>query len=124
MMAELEISTLTDTKVEDDDYLNAVTGEGTYSSAPHQQSGGVANIGYDKISSTNNALSEPMVKSAIAGASVNLVNSIVGAGIIGIPHAFMQSILIAGVLLLILVAFLTDKSLRIIVGLASFHPLL
>ena len=65
-----------------------------------------------------------MVKSGIAGASVNLVNSIVGVGFIGIPHAFMQSGLIAGVLLLILVAFLTDKSLRIIVGLASFHPLL
>jgi len=64
------------------------------------------------------------VQSGIGGASANLVNSIVGAGIIGIPYAFRQSGIVAGILLLILVAFLTEKSLRIIVGLASYHPLL
>ncbi len=72
--------------------------------------------------SNQNRLSKPMKKSGIGGASANLVNSIVGAGIIGIPYALKQSGLIAGILLLILVAYLTDKSLRIIVGLASFHP--
>lgn len=50
------------------------------------------------------------------------MNSIVGAGIIGIPYALRESGLVAGLLLLVLVAYLTDKSLRIIVGLASFHP--
>jgi len=50
------------------------------------------------------------------------MNSIVGAGIIGIPYALRESGLIAGLLLLALVGYLTDKSLRIIVGLASFHP--
>ena len=73
-------------------------------------------------SPSNNKLSKPMKQSGISGASANLVNSIVGAGIIGIPYALNQSGLIAGVFLLILVAYLTDKSLRIIVGLASFHP--
>ena len=63
-----------------------------------------------------------MKTSGIGGASANLINSIVGAGIIGIPYALKQSGLIAGILLLLLVAYLTDKSLRIIVGLASFHP--
>ena len=48
-------------------------------------------------------------KSGIFGASSNLVNSIVGAGIIGIPYAMKQSGLIAGVLLLILVAYMTGE---------------
>lgn len=69
-----------------------------------------------------NKLSKPMKKSGIGGASANLVNSIVGAGIIGIPYALKQSGLLAGIILLVLVAYLTDKSLRIIIGLASFHP--
>jgi len=67
-------------------------------------------------------MSLPKKKSGIFGASSNLVNSIVGAGIIGIPYALQQSGLVAGVLLLVLVAYLTDKSLRMIVELASFHP--
>jgi sodium-coupled neutral amino acid transporter 11 len=50
------------------------------------------------------------------------MNSIVGAGIVGIPFALSQTGLIAGLFLLILVAWLTDKSLQIIVNLASYHP--
>ncbi|KAL7531234.1 hypothetical protein ACHAWF_003682 [Thalassiosira exigua] len=72
--------------------------------------------------STLSALSLPKKKSSILGASSNLVNSIVGAGIIGIPYALRMSGLWAGVLLLILVAILTDKSLRMLVEQASFHP--
>eukprot|EP00581_Thalassiosira_minuscula_P017170 CAMPEP_0183723222 /NCGR_PEP_ID=MMETSP0737-20130205/14878_1 /TAXON_ID=385413 /ORGANISM="Thalassiosira miniscula, Strain CCMP1093" /LENGTH=620 /DNA_ID=CAMNT_0025953479 /DNA_START=118 /DNA_END=1980 /DNA_ORIENTATION=+ len=67
-------------------------------------------------------LSMPKKKSSILGASSNLVNSIVGAGIIGIPYALRMSGLWAGVLLLILVAVLTDKSLRLLIEQASFHP--
>mmetsp|Transcript_15111 Transcript_15111/g.32799 ORF Transcript_15111/g.32799 Transcript_15111/m.32799 type:complete len:632 (+) Transcript_15111:106-2001(+) len=67
-------------------------------------------------------LSMPKKKSSILGASSNLVNSIVGAGIIGIPYALRMSGLWAGVLLLLLVAVLTDKSLRILIEQASFHP--
>mmetsp|Transcript_9911 Transcript_9911/g.14929 ORF Transcript_9911/g.14929 Transcript_9911/m.14929 type:complete len:546 (+) Transcript_9911:206-1843(+) len=67
-------------------------------------------------------ISKPQKQSGLAGASANLVNSIVGAGIIGIPYALRESGLIAGLFLLLLVAWLTDKSLKIIVGLASFHP--
>jgi sodium-coupled neutral amino acid transporter 11 len=74
------------------------------------QSPGVSNI------------SMPSTKSGLVGASSNLVNSIVGAGIIGIPYAMRQSGIVGGVFLLVLVAYLTDKSLRIIIELACFHP--
>ena len=67
-------------------------------------------------------LSMPKKKSSILGASSNLVNSIVGAGIIGIPYALRMSGLWAGIILLILVAVLTDKSLRLLIEQASFHP--
>ncbi len=100
---------------DDGDYLHAVMGRNKYafnndttnasSSQQHQKK-----------------LSKPNKQAGIAGASANLINSIVGAGIIGIPYALRQSGLIAGIFLLILVAYLTDKSLRIIVELASFHP--
>ena len=65
----------------------------------------------------------PLVKTGILGTSSNLVNSIVGAGIIGIPFAINEAGLVVGVLLLILVAMATDKTLRMIVELASFHPI-
>jgi sodium-coupled neutral amino acid transporter 11 len=80
--------------------------------------------GFDPEESALNQtkLSMPKKKSSILGASSNLVNSIVGAGIIGIPYALRMSGLWAGVLLLILVAILTDKSLRLLIEQASFHP--
>jgi len=66
----------------------------------------------------------PLVKTGILGTSSNLVNSIVGAGIIGIPFAINESGLVVGIVLLVLVAAATDKTLRMIVELASFHPTL
>lgn len=67
-------------------------------------------------------ISMPIKKSGLLSTSSNLVNSIVGAGIIGIPYAMRQSGIVAGLLLIVLVAYLTDKSLRIIIELACFHP--
>lgn len=64
----------------------------------------------------------PTKQSSILGASSNLVNSIVGAGIIGIPYALRMSGLWAGTLLLLLVAVMTDKSLRLLIEQAYFHP--
>ena len=52
-------------------------------------------------------LSLPKKKSGIYGTSSNLVNSIVGAGIIGIPYAFRESGLVAGLVLLLLVGYCT-----------------
>eukprot|EP00980_Cylindrotheca_fusiformis_P029536 scaffold23499_cov109-Cylindrotheca_fusiformis.AAC.13 len=67
-------------------------------------------------------VSRPLSKSQISGACSNLVNSIVGAGIIGIPYAFKESGLVAGVTLLVAVSFFTDRTLRMLVELAHFHP--
>ena len=50
---------------------------------------------------------EPQTRSGLGGAISNLVNSIVGAGIIGIPYALQQSGLVTGLLLLVLVSYLT-----------------
>jgi len=105
-------------------------GDYNYSSSPKSPYNGGATISSaascvsigDKTSATSATLSKPNKQSGIFGASSNLINSIVGAGIIGIPYAINEAGLVAGIMLLVLVAFLTDKSLKIIVGLASFHP--
>ena len=109
--------------------------------------GGVAGVGPAVLSSTSNTLQQqqqqqqqqqpaalaavttykpisdpsllPRKRSQIGGACSNLVNSIVGAGIIGIPFALQQSGLVSGVILLLLVGYFTDKSLRMIVELAT-----
>jgi sodium-coupled neutral amino acid transporter 11 len=64
----------------------------------------------------------PRKRSQISGACSNLVNSIVGAGIIGIPFALQQSGLVSGVILLLLVGYFTDKSLRMMIDLAMYSP--
>lgn len=87
---------------------------------PSQEGGSVDGRG--PPARLDSMMSLPKKKSGVFGASSNLVNSIVGAGIIGIPYAIRQSGFIAGLVLLGLVGFLTDRSLRVIVNLASFHP--
>jgi len=119
-MASLELPTVSNATPKDKDnadyHHHATVGQDAGS--PKNET----NFGNDEPVET--CLSKPMKKSSIGGASANMINSIVGAGIIGIPYALKQSGLMAGVMLLVLVGFLTDKSLRTIVGLASFHPLL
>jgi sodium-coupled neutral amino acid transporter 11 len=50
-------------------------------------------------------------KSSIVGATSNLVNAIIGAGIVGIPFAIRETGLVAGCILVVLCAFLTGKYL-------------
>lgn len=76
----------------------------------------------ESIPMSNNNILVPTKQSSILGASSNLVNSIVGAGIIGIPFALRMSGLWAGTFLLLLVAIMTDKSLRLLIEQAYFHP--
>ena len=102
----------------DVDYQKHSSPTNTNSPAPMETEAGAPS----RSSSQLTNLSMPKKKSSILGASSNLVNSIVGAGIIGIPYALRMSGLWAGVLLLILVAVLTDKSLRMLIEQASFHP--
>ncbi len=114
-----------------DDYLHAILGTTNTSreyTPPLSNTTNAMTIDGIELSNnndtnnSNNKLSKPLIKSGIPGASFNLINSIVGAGIIGIPYALQQSGLLVGILLLLLVSYLTDKSLRIIINLASFHP--
>ncbi|CAF2724897.1 unnamed protein product [Rotaria sp. Silwood2] len=53
-------------------------------------------------------------RSSIAGASYNLINSIVGSGVIGMSYSFRQSGYFVGTLLLGMVAVLTDYSTTIL----------
>lgn len=55
---------------------------------------------------------EPKTRSGLGGVISNLVNSIVGAGIIGIPYAFREAGLITGLVLLALVAYMTGKQVH------------
>lgn len=58
-------------------------------------------------------------KSSVAGATSNLVNAIIGAGIVGIPFAIKECGLIAGIILVLLCALLTEKSLRVLIDTAK-----
>lgn len=58
-------------------------------------------------------------KSSLLGTSSNLINAIVGSGIVGIPFALRQSGFGAGVLLIVFCAAVTDKSLRLLVDTAK-----
>jgi amino acid permease len=55
----------------------------------------------------------------IAGATSNLVNAVIGAGIVGMPYAIKETGLVAGALLIALCAMMTEKSLRILIGTAK-----
>lgn len=54
-------------------------------------------------------------KSSILGASFNFVNSIVGAGVIGMPHALRQCGLAFGIVMIVCVAAMMDKTIRMII---------
>jgi len=58
-------------------------------------------------------------KSTIVGCSSNLVNAIVGAGIVGIPYAIQESGLIPGIFLVLFSALVTEKSLRLLIETAK-----
>jgi len=58
----------------------------------------------------------PPSKSGLLGTYANLVNTIVGAGIIGIPYALKESGLVIGIVLIFVVALLTETSLRLLIA--------
>lgn len=65
---------------------------------------------------------EPKVKAGLMGSTSNLINSIVGSGIIGLPYAMKESGIVAGFVMILIVSYFTDKTLRMIVELAAYHP--
>lgn len=60
--------------------------------------------------------------SEVFGTCANMCNCILGAGIIGIPSSIQYAGFVVGVVMFVLVCVLMDKTLRMIVELASFHP--
>lgn len=58
-------------------------------------------------------------KSGLLGCTANLVNAIVGSGIVGIPFAIKEAGFVAGILLVIFCGILTDKSLRLLIATAK-----
>jgi sodium-coupled neutral amino acid transporter 11 len=58
-------------------------------------------------------------KSTIFGASCNLINAIIGAAIVGIPYAMKQTGLGSGLIMIVVCAILTEKSLRLLIDTAK-----
>eukprot|EP00980_Cylindrotheca_fusiformis_P016803 scaffold5064_cov121-Cylindrotheca_fusiformis.AAC.17 len=58
-------------------------------------------------------------KSTIAGCSANVINAIVGAGIVGLPYAVMKAGFVSGVALILFCGIMTDKSLRLLIETAK-----
>ena len=58
-------------------------------------------------------------KSGLLGCTANLINAIVGSGIVGIPFAIKEAGFVAGIVLVILCAILTEKSLRLLIATAK-----
>jgi sodium-coupled neutral amino acid transporter 11 len=54
-------------------------------------------------------------KSSLAGCTANLINAIVGSGIVGIPYAVKMAGFGAGLILIAVCAILTEKSLRLLI---------
>jgi hypothetical protein len=66
-------------------------------------------------------LPEPKTKSGASGATSNLVNAIVGSGIIGIPFTIRESGLVMGLFLLMLVSYLASKLSNFLVAYLLFY---
>jgi len=75
--------------------------------------------GSTRTMKTMETIDEKEHKSTVAGASSNLINAIVGAGIAGIPYAVRQCGMGAGFAMILFCAMLTEKSLRLLVSTAK-----
>lgn len=58
-------------------------------------------------------------KAGLMGTASNLVNAIVGCGIVGVPYAVQRAGFAAGIFLVVFVAIVTEKSLRLLVNTAK-----
>lgn len=76
------------------------------------------------VTTPNGSISQVKVldeesKSSILGASFNLCNNIIGAGIVGIPFAMSQCSFKVGISMLLILGLMTVKSLRLLVETAK-----
>ena len=58
-------------------------------------------------------------KSTLVACAANLTNAIVGSGIVGIPYSIKQCGFVSGLVLILICAALTEKSLRLLVATAK-----
>lgn len=58
---------------------------------------------------------DPQARSSVAGASFNFINSIIGAGIIGLPYALHHTGFFVGIVMLLGVAMTADFTVRLLV---------
>ena len=58
-------------------------------------------------------------KSSLLGCTANMCTAIVGSGIVGIPYAIKETGFVAGIVLIVLVGGLTEKSLRLLINTAK-----
>lgn len=58
-------------------------------------------------------------KSSLLGAYANLCNVTLGAGIVGMPYAIKEAGLVAGTIMILICAFLTDYSLRQLISIGK-----
>ncbi|XP_077583932.1 putative sodium-coupled neutral amino acid transporter 11 [Stigmatopora nigra] len=68
-----------------------------------------------RISLISSQKSSTEARSSTISACFNFVNSIIGSGVIGLPYALNQAGLPCGLLLLILVAFITDYTIILLI---------
>ena len=66
---------------------------------------------------------EPLLSSQ-KGATINLINCAIGAGIVGLPHALSHSGVIIGVPLLALVCYLTHYAIMLIIKMAHANKVM
>ena len=113
MDASIELPTRRTNEDGDSDYHNAiVSGVDGYNPPTTRNEATLDTVDMTTSSrqqQPTSGLSKPQKQSGLGGAAANLVNSIVGAGIIGIPYALKQSGLLAGLALLALVSYLTGE---------------
>eukprot|EP01065_Artemidia_motanka_P033427 TRINITY_DN40425_c0_g1_i1.p1 TRINITY_DN40425_c0_g1~~TRINITY_DN40425_c0_g1_i1.p1 ORF type:complete len:556 (+),score=152.79 TRINITY_DN40425_c0_g1_i1:70-1668(+) len=96
------------------------------SSARKQQGESMSGQGVSRLpgpapchSSTSSSRPDGMGKHGFSAAVFNFVNSIVGAGIIGLPYALEQSGMGFGLILMLVCAWLTDCSVRMLVSIGA-----
>lgn len=69
--------------------------------------------------STNEEEKTDERKSSLLGAYANLCNVTLGAGIVGMPYAIKEAGLVAGTIMILICAFLTDYSLRQLISIGK-----
>lgn len=77
---------------------------------------GVGNATGLSLTTENGELPDWLKRGAgVFDATTNMANSILGAGIVGLPYSMKQSGFVAGVVLLVGIAMLTDWTIRLII---------